>query len=183
MNAGLDHHRIDAERTQFEPVGISQRLQRELTRAVHAHIRHCRAPCSGTHVNQKASAFTAHRRYDCPVDANNAKQIHVKQLLELLYGVSFRHPQCCDAGIIDYDIYMSEIAESLLNGSVDRGILGYIQVDDVKRPTFSARKRSQRIPMWRILSTGVAHGRKDGISTGRESLGSRASETCARPGD
>ena len=130
-------------------------------------------------MNQKASALTAHGRHDSAVDANNAEQVNVKQLLELIYSVGFRHAQCRDAGIIYHDIDMSKTAEDLLNGSVDGGILGYVQVNDVKRPAFPARKRSQCVPVGRIFSTGVAHRRKDGISTGRESLGGRASETGA----
>lgn len=83
-------------------VSIRDRLQRELTRAVHRKARHHRASCAGTHVNQQSAALAPHRRQYRAVDAGDSKLVHIQQLLILFdrHGDALRG----DSGVMDHHV-------------------------------------------------------------------------------
>src|SRR6185503_13064720 len=83
IDSRLDQHRIDAEREQLEPVGIRERLERELAGAVRRHRRNGHTAGSGADVNQQAAAPLPHRRENGAIHAHDTEHVDIEHLLEL----------------------------------------------------------------------------------------------------
>jgi hypothetical protein len=86
ISARLHDNGIDPLRSEFIPVGLGERFQREFACGVEAHAREHDAPSAATDVEQKAAAFLPHVRKNRAVHAYDPEEICVEDALRLFGG-------------------------------------------------------------------------------------------------
>jgi hypothetical protein len=147
MYTRFNDNRVYAERAEFEAVGIGQRLQGKLARAVHCRARKHNAACARAHMDQQSTSLPAHCGQYRTIDANDAINIHIEYVLELLDGVRFRHAHRANPGVIYNYVNTPGLPKDLLNGLGYRNILRNVQIQHMKASVLAFRQRLQSLAM------------------------------------